>query len=330
MKNKSLLLLSIILPFHCSIFADDWGVSIKPFLTPGPFEFVEADLGFRFAELASWSTPENNTATHMIVTGLLPATGAANVHASNYEAVDIGSGEVQDAGVFYVTLPEGIQNSAPDLASAIVGVVPRQGPWSNYSPSAPSQTTIGGATGTAALSGNSLTLNIHRNGQSGSASIPFSYFDADTIELGEFNLNFGGGNYSFDASVLVREGERFAGAIASADPVEYQSLMFVLELSGGSIGEIPLETGRWIHDHRLGYLYGVGSGWARSVDYGWLKLGDFPWVYHPNLGWLHYQLGSSSSSLWFYSPGLEWIYVPENRNGTFLHSSADWEIGNFF
>lgn len=330
MKIKSLLLLPLMLPFPCGMFAADWNVSIKPFLVPGSFDFTDGDLGFRFAELASWSAPESNTATHMIVTGLSPATGAANVHASNYEAINISNGGLQDAGVFYVKLPEGIQNNAPALSSAIVGVVPRQGPWSDYSPSAPSQTTIGGSIGTAVLDGTNVALNVERNGQSGSTTIPYAQVDGDTIELGDFNLNFGGVNYAFEASVLVRDGDRFSGAIASADPVEYQSLMFVLELSGGSPGEIPLLIGGWINDHRLGYLYGAHADWTHSLDFGWLKVGAFPWIYHPDLGWLHYRLGGNSSSLWFYSPELEWIYVPENRDGTFLHSSGDWASGNFF
>jgi len=330
MKNKSLLLFSLSLATPWSLFATEWNVSVQPFQNPGSFVFAEGDLNFRFAELATMFDPGSNTSTHMLVSGLLPATGADNVYASNYEAIDINNGEVQDAGAFYVNLPESIQSGAPPLSSAIVGVVPRQGSWSNYSPSTPSQTTIGGATGTATMSSGSISMQLNRNGQTGSASIAFSMPDNDTLELDGFTLNFGGSNYPFDPTVLLRDEDRFYGTIASADPVEYQSLMFVLELSGGAPGEIPLEIGRWIDDHRLGMLFGVQADWAHSLDFGWLNLGDFPWMYHPELGWLSYQRGDNSSALWLYSPDLEWIYVPENRDGSFLHSSGDWASGSFF
>ncbi len=312
-----------------TLSASDWAASIRPFLNPGVYQFTDADLGFRFTELAAAVDPSQNQSTHMLIEGLSPATGTADIYAGNYTAVNLSDGAVQDVGVFYVTLPGAVSADAPPLASPIVGVVPREGPWSDYSPEAPAQTTVGNASGTATAANGTLNLEITRDGQSGSASISFTMPDDETMELEAFALSLGGTSYNFAAAMLVRDGERFYGTIESLDSVDYESLMFAVLFDVADPAPVELVNGEWISDSRLGLLFGAGGDWAYSPFMGWVETGAFPWLYQAKIGWMAYARGGTGQPLWFHSKELEWMYVSTARDGTFQSSADGWASGDF-
>ena len=315
-----------------TLSASDWAASIKPFLNPGVYQFTEADLGFRFAELAAAVDPSQNQSTHMLIEGLSPATGTADVYAGNYTAINVSDGVVQDVGVFYVTLPGAVSADAPPLASPIVGVVPREGPWSDFGPVAPAQTTVGNAAGTATAANGTLNLAVTRDGHSGSASIPYSMPDNDTLVLEPFALSLGGTSYNFAAAMLVRDGDRFHGTFESMDAVDYESLMFAVFLDAADPAGIDLVDGAWITDSRLGQLFGAGGDWAYSPFMGWVETGAFPWLYQAKIGWMAYARGGTGQPLWFLAgdPSLGWIHVSVARDGSFQASGAEWATDSFF
>lgn len=315
-----------------ALSASDWTASIQPFLNPGVYQFTDADLGFRFTELAAAVDPSQNQSTHMLIEGLSPATGTADVYAGNYTAINLSDGAAQDVGVFYVTLPGAVGADAPPMASSIVGVVPREGPWVDFSPEAPAQTTVGNASGMASSANGTLNLEITRDGQSGSASIPYTMPDDKTMELEAFALSLGGWSYNFAAATLVRDGERFYGTIESLDSVGHESLMFVLRLSVAEPPGIDLVAGEWISDSRLGLLFGAGGDWAYSPFMGWVETGAFPWLYQAKIGWMAYARGAEGQPLWFLAgdPGVGWIHVSVERDGSFQSSGADWAADSFF
>ncbi|MCC5806276.1 MAG: hypothetical protein JJU00_08095 [Opitutales bacterium] len=315
-----------------SLYASDWAASIEPFLSPGVYQFTDADLGFRFTELEAAVDPAQNQSTHMLIEGLSPATGTADIYAGNYTAINLADGAVQDVGVFYVTLSGDVGDDAPPLSSPIVGVVPREGPWSDFSPEAPAQTTVGNATGTATAANGTLDFEIARDGQTGSASVPFSMPDDDTMVLEAFALSLGGTSYNFAAATLVRSGERFHGTIESLDTVDHDSLMFALFLTVADPAGVDLVDGEWITDSRLGLLFGAGGDWAYSPFMGWIETGAFPWLYQAKIGWMAYARGGQEQALWFLAgdPALGWIYVSTARDGTYQSSADDWASGSFF
>lgn len=331
MKNKYTVFALALLPFSHSLTASEWNVAVDPFFTSGSYVFAGDGLDFRFAELATLVPQGENAATHILVHGMVPSGADTNVYMSGYEAIDLSTGAVQDLGMFYVNLPASALDNAPALSSPIVGISPRQGAWSAFSPGPPSQTTLGGARGSGTVSDGHLQLEINRNGQTGSASIPVSFPDGDTMVLQAFTATLGGNTHSFAETTLVRDGARYYGAITATDMVDYDSRMFAIELTEGAPAGVVLQQGRWATDSRLGDLYGVDVdlGWGYSAGLGWMNVASFPWIYQAKAGWIHYSSGGPGQPLWFFSQDLGWIHVPVSRDGTYRYSAGDWATASF-
>jgi hypothetical protein len=306
-----------------------WDTTIDAFLYPGLFDFTADDRGFRFTELIPAEAGDASLATHILVEGLLPATATPGIFASNYTAINAADGSVKDAGVFYVDLPDAVGDNAPPLASAIVGVVPRAGAWSEYAPEAPAQSTVGGVTGTARMAGGTISLTLSRDGQTGSASISYTETGEDLLDLAAFAIALGGNTHNFAATQLARTGDGYIGTLESLDAAEYDSLMFSIRLVEGAVAPVDpvqLVAGEWTLDARIGRVYGAGGDWAWSLLFGWAEVGAFPWMYLPQTGWVRHIMGGiEAGPIWLYSSQAQWLRVDPSRYGRYQSSASGWE-----
>lgn len=333
MKNISKYLCLACFPMLSGmplLTASDWSASVESFRLPGSFSFTPADLGFRFVQLTGVD-PAENQSTHLIVQGLRRAGDMAGVHFSHYSAVNIADGSVSDTGAFYVTLPGAVAMDAPPFASAIVGVVPRAGPWENFGPTDPPAASLGGATGIASFDNANMALQLSRAGANGAAIIPYSMGENDEVDLSAFSIVFGGATFAFGPTRMVSDGSRLQGFLSATGSSDYDALFQVLRLAPGAILPPELIIGEWVEDNRLGMLYGAFADWAYSPFMGWLEVGSFPWLYHPvRIGWMTYLTGMQAEPLFFYNPDRGFLYVGPERDGTFLSHGTNWAQESFF
>jgi len=309
------------------------------------YSFVASDVGFRFGWMASSVSDTANTATHMLITGLYPVGDSSNVVSSYYEAIDISDGAVMDVGVVYLTLPAGSEPPAGSVASPIVGVVQRQGPWSNYASSAPAS-TVGESSGAATYDGNSgsISVMVSRGATTFSGSVPYTVADLDTLELGAFSLTDATVTYNFGPTTLVRDGERFYGTLYSSDSsVGYDSMVFVVELAGIEDADFdglpdivdtevsPFER-VWVNHTTFGwaYMYEPTVMWTHMM--GFVDSAAYPWIYQWTVGWMHHSAGDAASGNWFHNPQRGWIYVRASNAGMFYQETPGgvaWELQQF-
>lgn len=324
--------------------ASQMTVNINPFSVPSGFNFVDGDVGFRFTELASEGTTSDST--HILIEGLTPVSGSGNVVASNYQAINLPSGEVQDVGMVVLTLPEGAQPPAGSVTSPIVGIVQRNGAWSNFSPSPLQGTTVGMSSGSGnydSFTGR-LNLNLTRNGTNFTGTASYTVLDNETIQLAPFALQSGTQSYGFEGSTLVRQGTRFYGTLLASDSsVGYDSLLFSIEFvdlqdsSGNGIpdiveGGIQVVAGQWTHNAGIGKVFGVREDWAFSPFMGFFSTTNFPRIYTANHGWMTFWTRMQDHYVWLHSPTLGWVFADERERGRFRAnpSGTQWQDFNFF
>lgn len=267
---------------------------------------LSPDLAFRFAALVGVEDASNQ-ATHVLLQGLSPLAPASTVHVSNYSAINLANGQEQDAGVVFLDIADS-QVPAGAVASPIVGVVQRSGPWSSLNPTALS-TTVGGSSGTSTYSieSGTISLSLVRGGQTFTGTVGFRVVDVDTILLDPLSLSDGAQTYTFHESTLARDGGRFYGILESSDlAVTYDSLLHVLEfvdLSDSNDDGVPdlvrgggcLPEGFAYHP-LLTWVYSAGGCWTLwfasfNEDFGWLYTAFLDrvtggWVYHVDREWM--------------------------------------------
>jgi hypothetical protein len=331
-----------------SLSASEMTVKIHPFSIPGTFNFVDSDVGFLFSEMAS-AGAENN-ATHMLIEGLIPIEAGSNIVASSYKAIDLSSGSIQDVGMVMLTLPAGAQPPSGSVASPIVGIVQRQGAWSNFNPSPVTSTTVGASQGAGnydAAAG-TLQLSLSRNSETFTGSTTYSVVNINTIEMDAFTLTSGSSNFGFEASTLVRDQSRFYGTLLASDSsVGYDSLLFSIEfvnipdVNGDGIPDIVdpfaqpglnLVAGQWTHHGGIGNVYGVTADWAFSPYVGFFNAASFPRIYTANHGWMTFISRMQTNYVWLHSPSLGWVFADVRQNGRFRANPAGtgWQDFNFF
>lgn len=331
-----------------SLSASEMTVKIHPFSVPGSFNFVDSNVEFRFSEQAG-SGAQNNS-THILIEGLTPIEPGSNVVASSYQGINLSTGSVQDVGMVMLTLPAGAQPPSGSVASPIVGIVQREGAWSNFNPSPVASTTVGSSEGAGNYdsSAGTLQLSLSRNSETFTGSATYSIVDLNTIAMDAFTLTSGSSTFGFEASTLVREHNRFYGTLLAADSsVGYDSLLFSIEfvnipdVNGDGIPDIVdpyaqpglnLVVGQWTHHGGIGNIYGVTSEWAFSPYVGFFNASNFPRIYTANHGWMTFISRMQVNYVWFHSPSLGWVFADDRQGGRFRANPAGsgWEDFNFF
>lgn len=331
-----------------TLSASEMTVKIHPFSVPGSFNFADGVGDFLFSEMAS--AGEQNTSTHILIEGLTPIEAGSNIVTSTYQGIDLASGSIQDVGMVMLTLPEGAEPPSGSVASPIVGIVQRDGAWSNYSPAPVTPTTVGSSEGSGNYdsAAGTLQLSLSRNAETFTGSATYSVVDFNTIAMDAFTLSSGINNFGFEASTLVRDHSRFYGTLLASDSsVGYDSLLFSLEfvnipdVNGDGIPDIVdpsaqpglnLVAGQWLKHGGLGDVYGVTSEWAFSSYLGFFNAANFPRIYSANHGWMTFISRMQDNYVWLYSPSLRWVFVDDRQGGQFRAnpSGSSWEDFNFF
>ncbi|MCC5841217.1 MAG: hypothetical protein JJT96_13960 [Opitutales bacterium] len=308
---------------------------------------LSPDLAFRFAALVGVDDASNQ-ATHVLLQGLSPLAPASTVHVSNYSAINLASGQEQDAGVVFLDIADS-QVPAGAVASPIVGVIQRSGSWSSLDPLTPS-TTVGGSSGisTYNIEAGSISLSLARGGQVFSGTVDFRVADVDTILLDPFSLSDGSETFTFHESTLARDGGRFYGILESSDlAVTHDSLLHVLEfvnLPDSNDDGIPdlvrgggcLPEGFAYHP-LLTWVYSAGRCWTLwfasfNEDFGWvytafLDRATGGWMYHVEREWMFLwplpQEPTMVPEFYVFLPESGWFVVTEDESGNVVYLPLD-------
>ncbi len=319
-------------------------VSISGFAEPQ--SFLDQSLELRFTELVP--AVGTNAATHVLIEGLKPLSEGSSSYESNYSGIDAATGQIQDTGVVYMTMPQGSELPAGTVVSPIVGVVQRQGDWSITNPNYLLNTDLSNAitgdtpTGSGDYDGSSMTLNLSNGTDQYSATVDYTVLDTDTIVLDPFVLQGDGlSSYSMAESVLIRDDNRFYGILTNLEAgASYDSLLFSIDLDsipdldGDSIPDISdpavLDLDSWAKT-AVGWVRSFSEDTAYSIFMGWVSLEDYPFIYHYELGWLRVMPAplSQENAYWMYSPSMGWIYTQSNWGGDFFKHSGSWVLDNF-
>jgi hypothetical protein len=345
--SRSITLLSASL-FASSALANSLTVSIDAFSAATLFSIVPgSDLELRLVELTSPSGA--NSATHILIEQLSPIDDSdSGIYGSPYHAIEIASGDIQDTGVLYLQLPEAPNFPAGSVTSPIVGIVERQGAWSDYQLEDPGS-SFGGASGSGGFTTpGTLNISLNHQGAAYSGSASYSIGNVDTIEMDAFSLSGpGGALLNLSATTLVRDGMNFSGTVANlTDGADYNSLFFKISLTSipdtDSDGipdivdaEVPagnLTPGQW-NMTSIGSVYGISAEWGYSSNMGWVYLGlGSPWVYHIWFGWFSVA-DETSGGYWLHSQQIGWVYFTDSYNGYFQNLTSlnpfVWEMKYF-
>lgn len=307
---------------------------------------LSPDLAFRFAALVGVEDSANQ-ATHVLFQGLSPLAPSSSVHVSNYSAINLTSGQEQDAGVVYLDIAD-TQVPAGAVASPIVGVVQRAGAWSTLNPQTPA-TTVGGSSGASFFDfeARSISLVLHRGGETFTGTATYRIVDLDTILLDPLSLSNGSVTYTFHETTLARDGLRFYGILESSDlSVSYDSLLHALEfvdLPDSNNDGIPdIVVGDGCPARSLGYspvltwVYHGGNCWTLwfanfNPAFGWVFTAYLHptaggWMYHVERGWVYiWPTAQDPDAPLFYLflPDSGWVMVTESEGGDVLFETLD-------
>lgn len=306
-------------------------VEIEPFMIPSTFSFVDGNVDFRFAELGASSG--SNESTHILIDGLIPVSDGSSIATSSYRAIKIDDGSVQDVGQIILNLPSGA-TSGSSASSPIVGIVARQGAWSNFSVSEPSGTTVGGSSGELSAESGSVSLLLQKpGGGSLTGSATYQASSETSLALGDFSLTDGTNTYGFFGTELQFDGSRYYGVVESSDSNPgYDSMIFAIylasvtdfdgdtipDLSDQSVGNFGVIVGGWKYDPATGWIWGPWetSEYGASLNLGPLYVPSYPWFYcYASQSWIYY-LFRSDAVQWFWDSSINtWIYTKDDLNG---------------
>ncbi|MGC9451234.1 MAG: hypothetical protein ACP5I4_07280 [Oceanipulchritudo sp.] len=320
MKNPRLFsLFAGIALAGASLTGQSVTVTIEGFGDPTSFTNLDASLQLRVAELIPAPGGVNNS-THVLVEGLSPVDPGTMNYASPYSGINVSNGEVQDMGMLYLVMPSGSELPEGTVASPIVGVVQRAGPWSDYTLQYPA-TDLGGAAGTGELASGTLSMELNKDTSTFLGSTSYTMPDADTVEMDGFTLTQDGGtSYTLSAATLKRDGDRFYGTLTS-EPYDYNSLIYAIELVGMG-GGISLTEGAWT-DGPAGHVYGFSGDIGYGINLGFFLLGEGNWIYLMPYGWSHLAHTTAGGGMYLYNlDANEWLYT---ENGW---HRAMWVVGS--
>jgi hypothetical protein len=342
MKTITTALLALTAPVVLT--ANSLTVSIDSLTDPTTFEVAPgSSIDFRYAELIGASA---NTATHILIEGLIPLEDGGLSYASPYVAVNSGTGAEEDSGIVLMDLPQAVTVPEGSVSSPIVGIIERPQSWDNYTPVLP-QSTLGGASGDGSFATEgSLELTLVRGADTFTGTATYTVVDTSTIELDPFTLvNGGTSSTQLSGATLVRDGSVFSGVVTNQEAsAPFDSLMFKVVLSGipdvdgdqiPDIVDDSVEAGGLIVGEfnftALGYVDGITPDWGYSFVYNYVYVTLDPWFYQFYVGWMYLVDTPSPTARWFYSPDpdLGWMYVEDSWNGGYLKQIVGPDTGVF-
>lgn len=311
-------------------FGSQLTVNIGSFADPTDFGLEGGPFNLRVGQPYLDASP--NLSTHVLLESLVPIESGSDVYTSPYRGVDLATGTTQDEGLLYMQLPTGASLPEGVVASPIVGVLQRSGPWSDYNLTAP-ETTLGGASGSGSFDSGVIELVLIRGEEAFTGSTTYVVDNENQITLAPFTVVVDGvTSIDLSETILIREGERFIGTVSNLNAdAAYDSLLFSIELT-----EIPdldldgipdlvddavdaggLVIGEW---QRLDFswVFGLTAEWGASDYMGYVYVQALPYVYALNVGWL-YAVSSNETQHFFYSSQYGWITVSELDSGFFYY-----------
>lgn len=194
-------------------FAQTFNFAVDSFSNPTTFDFGGTPGTFRFYQTTS--NFAGQTPTHIILESLsAPDASHPQLAVSGYVAVNSGTGETGETGVVVMNLPAEALPSVDTAASPIIGIIPRSGPWTQFTPESPA-TALAAAAGNSGYTANTLNLSATNSSGTWTGQVPYSVTDTDTLSLETFSLTNGASTISFAATSLLRDGLEFYGVIQS-------------------------------------------------------------------------------------------------------------------
>jgi hypothetical protein len=344
MKSVSRFTLTLLLGLAASsLVAQSVTVSVNAFADPSTFTFSGSGaLDLRVTELIP--AAGTNTSTHVLVESLTPLEDGDQVYASTYQGINSATGDVQDAGVLYMTLPANTSLPVGTVVSPIVGVLQRAGSWSDYGLQIPTS-SVGGAAGSSSIGDNLISLNLARGSEAFTGEAAYTIVSSSEVQLEPFTVTKdGAASYSLSGGTLLRDGERFYGTVTNLSAgAAYDSLLFEIEITdisdvdgdgvpdlvdsavtGGGTPELVI--GEYVQ-FSFGQVLGVTETRGTTNYMGDVFLdyySDYGYIYQADLGWfvVYYSWGQNH---YFYSFTLGWIWTNEVYGGWYYnYTTGDW------
>lgn len=319
--------------------AGDLTISVTPFQTAQGF-LTERE--FRFLQTEELVPAEQNTATHILIEGLLPVSEATpNVVSSPYTAININTGAEQDKGHVTLELPA----STPEegvVTSPIVGIVQRNGSWSQLT-TTPVSSHVGNSSGPSTYDAGAKTIQfslqrtVNNVPESITGTATYSTDGESTVTLAPFSLTVNQQTFDFPQTILYRTGNTFAGELpatlppANFDPdsaLYFLSLVDNTDSDGDSIPDLidsDLTGGSWISS---AVVQGDGSYLNWNGQFYFLEAGktDRTWTYHFQHGyWYVYSNGANNA--FFLDYQLDWLWAASfTYPYVFRFADASWYL----
>ncbi len=317
----ALITSTFLFPLSLLLQAGNLSVSITPFQSAEGF--LE-ERQFRFLQTETLVPVEQNTATHILIEGLLPVSAdTPHVVSSSYTAININTGAEQDKGHVLLELPP----STPEegvVTSPIVGIVQRNGSWSQLNTS-PVPSNVGNSMGSSVYDPVAKTIqfslqrtvnNVQEN-IAGTAS--YSTDGQSTLILSPFSLTVNQQTFDFPQTILYRNGRTFAGELpATLPPTNFDpnSALYFLSLIDNTDSDAdnipdlidadaPSET--WL-SNAVVQPDGSYSNW--NGQFYLLESGktDRTWTYHTQHGFW-YVHSNGKNSAFFFDYQLNWVWT---------------------
>lgn len=295
-------------------------ISVTPYQKPSG---LLTDRNFRFLQTETMVADAQNSATHILIEGLLPVDPATPaVVSSAYTAINISTGAEQDAGYVIMELPQ----STPEpgvVTSPVVGIVSRAGAWNSFSPT-PVATSVGNSNGQGTYDGQAGTLSISLNqagGKTITGSASYTIVDGETVQVQPFTLTVNSEQFPFLATTLKRSGTSYTGVLEASTPPPLQyvpdSLMFFLSMidtTDADTDGLPDFSDAVINGPQTDWDTGATSLGSDSFDLPWF--GKYTTYGAHNQNWLFlwehgfvWVYGMAPNSIFLYTLDMDWMWT---------------------
>lgn len=308
--------------------AGDLTLSIDGFFqaTGGSLNNVSAPIRFT----TFYQAPNVNQVTHLITAPFTPVSSSdSSWVAASYEGVNMATGEVFEVGSVLLNLPdEGAPSSG--AVSSIVAVIPRPGNWGT---TIPATGLLAALNGGVVHTSETITVNLTKDSQNITGTIPYQVVDQDTLQFSEFSLQAGATTYNFAGTTLVRDGLRFYGELVRTDAgADFASVIFKVEVSdnGDEDGDGIPDLSDSDSGSNVWYApYTVDAGNADKITsnvFGgfWFYPGFSDWIYHENHG--VWYIEGDRQNLWIYDFALGWLWTSPDFYPYLFSSTYDTYI----
>lgn len=344
MKSVNRTTLTLLMGLSASFLsAQSATVSVTAFGDPSSFTFSgSSTLDLRVTELVP--AAGTNTSTHVLVESLTPLEEGQQVYTSTYQGINATTGDVQDAGVLFMTLPADTSLPVGTVASPIVGVLQRPGSWADYALQVPSS-SIGGASGQSDVGAGSISLDLSRGSEAFTGEVAYTVISTSEVQFEPFTITKDGAtSYSLSGGTLLRDGDRFYATVTNlSSGAAYDSLIFELEITDISdvdadsipdlvdtsisgTGTPALVVGEYVQ-FPFGQVLGISETRGSTSYMGDVFLtyyADTGFIYQADLGYfvVFYSYGQNH---FFYSYSLGWIWTSEVYGGWYYnYETGQW------